>query len=604
VLNYKQLQFYQKYNTYLFLALVIFFSSLVRLGYFIWASQNSAFFLSPIVDAAHYHQWALKIYNGNWFSNEPFYQAPLFPYFLALVYRIFGADPVSIYIVHSIMGLVNILLVFKIAQHSTSTLWATIAALFFSLYPGFVFYENNILSETLSIHLFLWSLLLTIKATHNHKLTAWLWPGIIIGLSALAKPNMLLLLVFISMWLIIIGRKNFRQACFKVIYLVTAALFIISPATLHNWIAGNEFSLISTNGAMTFVHGNNPSAKGTLAIPSGFTGNIETQRDEEIAIASKLSNTPLNHKQARHYWFTNSIHFLFEHPRFALHLELKKLWRLIGNYEYASNYNIHYDLNFFKVFMPLPFALLFAFGVLGLINSNWKKTTTQISILFLLVPCITVMIFYMTSRYRLPVVPILIIFSAVGLNSLITQIKQSKWSHVTESVLILAFLITISFWPIEQRNFEAKQFISEGVALMNQGNNHHALLLFKKAEQSNSLERGLWNNMGNTLRKLGRSVEALDAYKKALDVPTDRETALQLLGIVNAELYNYAESEKYLLLAQHENPSSAQVQLYLAMLYYKTNQVEKAKVKLNKSKELGLLPPEELSSAINKRLNH
>ena len=45
-------------------------------------------------DARGYFDWAVKISEGDWYGAETFYQAPLYPYFLAVVIKILA--PVSL----------------------------------------------------------------------------------------------------------------------------------------------------------------------------------------------------------------------------------------------------------------------------------------------------------------------------------------------------------------------------------------------------------------------------------------------------------------------------------------------------------------------------
>ena len=55
----------------------------VRLIY-IWQISHAPFFHLRLGDAAEYHQWALRIVGGDWRGEGVFYQAPLYPYFLAV----------------------------------------------------------------------------------------------------------------------------------------------------------------------------------------------------------------------------------------------------------------------------------------------------------------------------------------------------------------------------------------------------------------------------------------------------------------------------------------------------------------------------------------
>ena len=55
-------------------------------------------------DALNYEPWALRIAAGDWLGSEVFYQAPLYPYFLALIHRIFGTDLLAVRCVQILLG--------------------------------------------------------------------------------------------------------------------------------------------------------------------------------------------------------------------------------------------------------------------------------------------------------------------------------------------------------------------------------------------------------------------------------------------------------------------------------------------------------------------
>jgi len=61
----------------------------LRLAY-LWQWRDSALFSTPIGDARAYLEWARAIAAGDWLGHEVFYQAPLYPYFLAVVLKLTG----------------------------------------------------------------------------------------------------------------------------------------------------------------------------------------------------------------------------------------------------------------------------------------------------------------------------------------------------------------------------------------------------------------------------------------------------------------------------------------------------------------------------------
>jgi hypothetical protein len=54
---------------------------------YLWQIDHAPFFDLRIGDAEGYHEWAKRIAAGDWLGRDVFYQAPLYPYFLAIIYR-------------------------------------------------------------------------------------------------------------------------------------------------------------------------------------------------------------------------------------------------------------------------------------------------------------------------------------------------------------------------------------------------------------------------------------------------------------------------------------------------------------------------------------
>ena len=62
---------------------------LVRLLH-VWQIRRAPFFDVLMGDARGYDAWARRLAAGDWIGRDVFYQAPLYPYFLGVVYSIAG----------------------------------------------------------------------------------------------------------------------------------------------------------------------------------------------------------------------------------------------------------------------------------------------------------------------------------------------------------------------------------------------------------------------------------------------------------------------------------------------------------------------------------
>src|ERR1700752_864208 len=85
-------------------ALVIFaVASSVRLLH-VWQMRDTLFFSVLMGDSRGYDAWAQRLAAGDWMGTEVFYQAPLYPYFLGVVYSMFGRDLRAVRLIQAGLG--------------------------------------------------------------------------------------------------------------------------------------------------------------------------------------------------------------------------------------------------------------------------------------------------------------------------------------------------------------------------------------------------------------------------------------------------------------------------------------------------------------------
>jgi predicted membrane-bound mannosyltransferase len=94
---------------------------LLRLVHLLQLRHNDPLFLSPQMDSLYHHQWALAIAAGREFIADAFFRAPLYPYFLGLLYKLFGANPLVVRIIQSLIGSVTCGLAYLLARRLFSS---------------------------------------------------------------------------------------------------------------------------------------------------------------------------------------------------------------------------------------------------------------------------------------------------------------------------------------------------------------------------------------------------------------------------------------------------------------------------------------------------
>jgi hypothetical protein len=70
----------------------------------VWQIRRTPFFDVLMGDAGGYDQWAQRLAAGDWIGKDVFYQAPLYPYFLGVLYALFDRDLLIVRIVQAVIG--------------------------------------------------------------------------------------------------------------------------------------------------------------------------------------------------------------------------------------------------------------------------------------------------------------------------------------------------------------------------------------------------------------------------------------------------------------------------------------------------------------------
>ncbi|HVS17372.1 MAG TPA: glycosyltransferase family 39 protein, partial [Planctomycetota bacterium] len=154
----------------------------------------------PTIDEASYDDWARAIAGGEWLGREVFFQEPLYAYALGCVYAAAGDEPAAqrgaARRVQAVLGALTALGVALLAARLFGAAAGWIAGAGFALYRPAIWMCAQLLKPGLFLPLlvaFALLLLSTRGRTGRGALARWLWLGVLAGLGALLRGNMLLL---------------------------------------------------------------------------------------------------------------------------------------------------------------------------------------------------------------------------------------------------------------------------------------------------------------------------------------------------------------------------------------------------------------------------
>jgi 4-amino-4-deoxy-L-arabinose transferase-like glycosyltransferase len=607
---------------YLVLTSILLFALISRLSYLTSYLDHNPFSGILIVDSSEYDLWAKAIIEGEIFEASAFYRAPAYPYFLAIIYWLFGPFLPVVYIIQMVVGIISIFLLFILTKRYFNEKVALISCFIFSLYGTTIFFESKLLPETIAIAvniLFLYVLSNYYQESREQKgfprfFLLW-FSGCLLGLSCLIRPNMLLMVPCVGLWLIFFAdqgklcdelswRSEINKKLSHVLILTIGTLLIIFPLTLRNYLQSGDFVLISLNGGLTFSQGNNAHAEGVFAAFPGFTGNIQDQRLEERYYAQAEEGKKLSDKAISRFWYRKGLRFIKENPIQWLVLEAKKFFYFFDDYEHSLEYSYTVESSYMANISILPFGMIIPLALFGILATfPWKGKT--LLMLYLLVQFLTVMIFYMSSRYRLPATPVLCVFSGYGLYYLVELFRKKSTQKAIFSIIILVAVGIFSFMKIGDIYLfeESSAYGNLGTAFNALGLYDEALSSFEKQRELDPESAYALFNLGVVLSKMGKEDEAANYYEEAIKVDPSFTSAYNNLGVLLLQRGDCSKAEPLFLKAVNIKPFITNPYINLFTCYLLKGNIKKAQEIKNMADLQGVKMPQELERKLQNILN-
>ncbi len=399
----------------------------VRVLYLLQARANDPLFFAPQMDALYHHQWARAIMAGMEFGQGAFFRAPLYPFFLGMLYKLFGPDLFAARLAQAVLGSVSCGLVFILARQLAggrgtdpgSSGWVPrVSGLVMAFYPLAVYFDGELLIPALLVFLVLFGLVLFYRSRQLDR--QWYLPGLVFGLSAIARPNMLAFIAVLPVWFFLEYRwKGWKRLA---PFWAAAALAVV-PITIRNYVASGELVPIAWQGGTNFYIGNNPESDGMTAILPGTREDWWGGFHDVKALAEQALGRELNGAEVDRYWLGRGIEFWRRQPGRALVLLARKSYLLVCGQEIANNRDVYFFkrysflnlLVFDAKFLQFPFGLLFPLALVGVLlgRSRWRRPAP--AYLFLATYGLSFVLFFVTARFRMPMIPLFIILGVSGL---------------------------------------------------------------------------------------------------------------------------------------------------------------------------------------------
>ena len=492
----------------------------VRLLY-IEQSQTSPFFDYPLVDAKTYTDAAERMgVQGHWDGGDaPFWQPPLYPYFLGFLYALFTPGYYLPRLVQAAISACNCVLLYLLGCRLFSHCLGLAAAIAAALYGPLVFFTGEFLPPPLALFFDL-LLLLTLPWAMAGRPRRLLVPGFCLGLAALAVANILLFLPAALLWVIVVRRAlPWPQRLLNALPLLLGASLVIAPVTLRNYLIGDDLVLISSNGGINFYLGNNANYEETIRIPPGPAWRALVSQPRTEAGLTRASDQSA-------YFFTRSWDFISAEPRAWLLLLFHKTYLFWHGEEIGRNQDLYYARNFspllslllWKEIIAFPFGVVAPLALLGMglacCNRGQRRAEIDLLLLYIVVYTLSVILFFPTARYRLPIVPPLLLFAAYAVSALYC-LGRGRAAKLAWAGGVLAALLVACNFRVGPMNMagDAETLHRLGFVYQQKGLLANAIAAYEQALALDPEIREARFNLGALYARRGRYGQAIAAYQ-------------------------------------------------------------------------------------------
>jgi 4-amino-4-deoxy-L-arabinose transferase-like glycosyltransferase len=217
---------------------------------------------NPADDSHAYYALSKALYEEGSYGSPTFRDssdwspgAPLL--YAASFYATGGAREGTARIVEALLGVAAILVVFLLGERLGGRSVGLVAAFAMAVYPPFIHSTGELMSEPVAIFTLPAAVLSFLWAAEQKRLRAWLLPGLLFGLTALTRPEYLVVAgVFAVLAAVRGGReRGWRPGLAGAGLLVLALMLPIVPWTIRNADVLGRVVPISTGGGKALYVG-------------------------------------------------------------------------------------------------------------------------------------------------------------------------------------------------------------------------------------------------------------------------------------------------------------------------------------------------------------
>ena len=559
---------------------VIFLLALLIRGIFLIQNLDNPTFFTPIVDAGTYHQMAVELAERSFLSEGFFWQPFFYPFFLAVIYSALGVSILGAKIIQVIIGSLTCVLLYRLGLKFFNDQIGSLAGVILAFYGPAIFFDGELVGASLGAFLGICLLYLFLIADQTRQSRFFFICGLVGGLAVLTRPTFFPFLAGALIFIVFFRLKRIKQKVSCVCLIILGLMLVVMPVSYLNYrLRTGEWSFLPFSGGINLYLGNNPDICRTLTIRPG------SEWENLIALPRRAGYQ--NPRSINSFFWKKFLEYMTHQPgSFLLGLG-KKTLRFFSSREIPRNVSLYVARKWSYLLKILvwkvgnfgfPFGLLFPLVALGC-WFYWKEIPLLIWG-FVLMHTASLILVFISSRYRVEIIPILVLLAALGIYGLGERMKKFDWRKGIVVVLTFVLLICLSTIPgpfcEEKLNYEAELYYFVGLQQLKKGRLVAAENYLLRSLKFDPYRLDCQIALADVYFRKGESQRAFQEYKRILELDPQNVKVLRKMGMAFSLKGNLAKAERMLRLVLKYDPYQEDIYVLLAEIKFRQGKLEKA----------------------------
>lgn len=376
--------------------------------------------------AAAYRAFVNDIYLG-----KVYHQEPLYPYLLAVTYKLFGTDHNWVYLWQFLMGACTVLLVFLIGLRLFGALAGLLAALVVMVSGPILVFEMVLLRTTMTtfftallLYLYLW----TLDKPDWRRMLVF---GLVSGIALAGQSYMILFLLPAWAWLVWLQRGQWKPLGIQMAVFTGGLLLALSPVFYRNVSVGVPMGALASNAAMTYIPAN---GKGAMPLEPFYVHQptlVRIMHESGGRMGAVMIQCLQSFDGLADFW----------------NVYRQKIEGMLMWYEVPNNVNYYAYKEYSPLLkqLPAPYYVIAPLGLAGILLGLWRLRFRFISMLLMTLTSIAPMVIGVElARYRTPLVVLMTLLAAWFVLELARMLISRQWKIFLPALAacVLAFVFT------------------------------------------------------------------------------------------------------------------------------------------------------------------